>query len=278
MTAPRTLTTLNVAGDWHGNTAWAIRCLDHLATLGIREVFHLGDFGIWPGPSGRAYVRAVQQRLDRHEMILLVTPGNHEDYEQIDALPALDLGHDVGAVPWLTDRIAILPRNHRMIRNGWSIASLGGAPSIDIQYRVPGRDWWIGEAITPDDVAAFETTGPCDVMLTHDSPDADYTTAAVGRIVANNPLGYENKVLQYCAVGRQRLTQAFLAGQPRVLAHGHYHVRDQRTFRLPEWDHDTLVISTDCDGNPDGNLAQLRLHPTDEPTADWIHVPGAGTA
>lgn len=72
-----------LAGDWHGNTAWALRCLLHLASLGVREVFHLGDFGIWPGPGGRNYVLDLDACLASEAMTLFVTPGNHEDYDQI---------------------------------------------------------------------------------------------------------------------------------------------------------------------------------------------------
>jgi hypothetical protein len=45
-----------VAGDWHGNTAWAVRAVRRMAALlprdGPRVIVHLGDFGIWPGPEG----------------------------------------------------------------------------------------------------------------------------------------------------------------------------------------------------------------------------------
>src|ERR1035441_83787 len=45
---------IGVAGDWHGNTAWATRAIEKMARLlpetGPRGIVHLGDFGIWPGP------------------------------------------------------------------------------------------------------------------------------------------------------------------------------------------------------------------------------------
>src|SRR5665811_263832 len=121
---------LGVVGDWHGTRTWALRCVRALADAGIGEIYHLGDFGIWPGPRGRNYLLDLDAALGSHAMTLFVTPGNHEDYDQIEELPALDLGHEIGEVQWITDHIAILPRGHRWERNGWSFASLGGAPSV----------------------------------------------------------------------------------------------------------------------------------------------------
>ena len=112
------LMRIEVAGDWHGNRAWALRCVHTMADAGIGELFHLGDFGIWPGLQGRQYLLDVEAALASHAMTMCVTPGNHEDYDQIAELPALNLGHDVGAVQWITTHIALLPRGHRWERNG----------------------------------------------------------------------------------------------------------------------------------------------------------------
>ena len=268
------MTAIALAGDWHGNKDWALRCLRHLSALGVREVFHLGDFGIWPGPKGRDFV--LDAYLASEEMVIFVTPGNHDDYDQIAELPALDLGRDMGAVQWMTDHIALLPRNHRFSRGGWSFVSLGGAPSIDFEYRARGEQWWDAELITNEQVEAVVAAGPADVMLAHDAPDTDYATGAVGRILATNPMGYSVEALTYCAVGRMRMTQAFLAVQPRVFVHGHYHVRDERVMRIPGWNHYTEMVSVDGDHRVDGNLVLLHLPERDSadvPTIEWLDVP-----
>lgn len=157
---------IGVAGDWHGNHRWALRCVRAFADAGVGEIYHLGDFGIWPGHRGRQYLLDLEAALASYSMTTFVTPGNREDYDQIDELPALDLGHEIGAVQWVTDHIALLPRGHRRERNGWSFVSLGGAPSIDRWSRREGIDWWAAEMITDDDVARVVEAGPADVMLT----------------------------------------------------------------------------------------------------------------
>lgn len=39
-------------GDWHGDVRRARAFITDLAERGIALILHLGDFGIWPGPTG----------------------------------------------------------------------------------------------------------------------------------------------------------------------------------------------------------------------------------
>ena len=39
---------VGLAGDWHGNTDWAVMCLDLFKDQDISTIYHLGDFGVWP--------------------------------------------------------------------------------------------------------------------------------------------------------------------------------------------------------------------------------------
>ncbi len=199
-------------------------------------------------------------------MRVVVTPGNHEDYHQISELSAQNRDQHpahagfeaLGAVMWSRDRIALLPRGHRFTRSGWSFVSLGGAPSVDFEHRITGQSWWIEEMITDDDVATVVAGGPADVMLTHDSPEPWHGTDMVAKIV-QTPLGRSAEVLAYAAEGRRRLDEAFQAVKPRVLAHGHYHVKDSKRIQIDGCDHQTLVVATECDQMPDANLGLLHL-------------------
>ncbi|MEX1105037.1 MAG: metallophosphoesterase [Ilumatobacteraceae bacterium] len=269
------MTTLRigVAGDWHGNRTWALRCVAAFADAGIGEIFHLGDFGIWPGPNGQQYLLDLEAVLASHAMTMFVTPGNHEDYDQIGELTVLDLGHDVGAVQWITDHIALLPRGHRWMRNGWSFVSLGGAPSIDRWSRRKGIDWWEAEAITDEDVARVVEGGRADVMLAHDAPDAALGTPRVASILRSNPMGWPVYALNYAAEGKARITTAFLAVEPRLFVHGHFHVQDEAW--VEQFDHPTHVVSLNCDGAPTGNLVVVTLPDRvsgGEPAIEWLAV------
>ena len=230
-----------VAGDWHGNTLWAMHAVAATAEAGCDVLLHLGDFGIWPGLSGARYLGAVEYACAENGVTVLVTPGNHEDWDRIDRAEATDRGDGWGAVKWFTDHIAVLPRGHRFTLTGTggverTVVSLGGAPSIDFRDRTIGRTWWLQEAITPADVDAVIADGPADYMLTHDTPEP--ATRIVDQIIRGNPGGWPYDVREYCAEGRRRMTRAFHSVRPRVLLHGHYHVRD------------TDTVIGDADGDP----------------------------
>lgn len=256
-------TTIGLAGDWHGNSQWAQNCLRVFAKRGITEIYHLGDFGIWPGGMGDTYLADVSDALRKHGQILFVTPGNHENYDHIETVPLEDRGHAIGAVQWITDTIALLPRGHRWERGGRTFVSLGGAPSIDRGYRVKGRSWWRAEMITEGDVAKVVEGGPADVMLAHDSPDVGLCTDEVARIVTR-PGGWSPEALRYAAEGRVLMTEAFLAAEPKLFLHGHYHIRGEKM--IEHFAHPTHMVSVDCDG-VDGNILTLRI---DDLNVEWL--------
>lgn len=207
-----------LAGDWHGNTRWACAVLRELA--GHSDVvLQLGDFGIWPGREGRLFVDAVDNVAGEAGITVYVTPGNHEDYDQIDALP---LGED--GLQWLRPHIALFPRGFRFRIGAWSAVSLGGAPSVDYHRRIPQQSWWEQEMLTEADVDHVIQSGPAHLMVAHDAPDR--STDQVLRTVERNPMGWPDDSLAYAARGRALITRAVGAVQPLVYAHGHYHVFD----------------------------------------------------
>lgn len=128
------------AGDWHGNLPWAKRCLERFAAEGITTVYQVGDFGLWPGPSGKKFLRVVNATCERAQLRLVVVPGNHEDYDRVKAMRTDDEG-------WLFlrdyPRIRFAPRGHAWTdARGSRFAALGGAGSIDRNLRRPGVSWW----------------------------------------------------------------------------------------------------------------------------------------
>lgn len=222
------------AGDWHGDLAWAERCLDYLASGGVRLLLHVGDFGIWPGPGGRKYLYRLERTCAELGITIAVTPGNHEDWDRLDSRTPADRGDGLGPVIDLTGshgndgHVVVFPRGARFsIRtpsgSERSFVSLGGAPSIDFEYRTRGRDWWGSEMIEPWHVEQVVAGGYADVMVTHDAPGPPYAVPAVEAILRSNPMGWSDQALAYAAVGRKRVTQAFEGVRPKVLVHGHYH-------------------------------------------------------
>lgn len=221
-------TVVAFAGDWHGDGLWAIGRVMSAAEHGIKVIFHVGDFGLWPGPYGKRFLMQVEKACARYGVTIMVTPGNHEDWDRIDEKKAKDKGDGWGEVKHLTDHIKVHPRGHRFTMttpsgNVRTFVSLGGAPSIDFETRTEGRDWWPSEMISKEDVDKVVKDGYADVMIAHDSPDVPYAVGAVAQILASNPQGWSQKGLSYAAMGRARMHRAYEGVKPLWFFHGHYH-------------------------------------------------------
>ena len=259
------MSTVALAGDWHGNTRWARACIAGIASSGVALILHLGDFGIWPGASGRVYLDQLEEACTALGVGIWVTPGNHEDWGSLTRLWAQP--EHTGRPLHLTEHIAVLPRGYRFTLEGRSFVSLGGAPSVDLEYRSRNKDWWAEEAIRPEDVALVIEGGYADVMLAHDAPLAPYEVPRIAHIRTEQGGGWPDHALAYARVGAELVHQAFLGVRPRLFAHGHYHVVDEATVELPDATYETRIWSLNCDG-VDGNIRYLNLATLDDPARD----------
>jgi len=162
------MSTVALAGDWHGNRRWARARIAEVAANGVALILHLGDVGIWPGASGRVYIDQLEEARTTHGVGIWATPGNHEDWGSLTRMWA-DPGR-AGRPLYVTEHIAILPRGYRFPLEDRSFVSLSGASSVDLEYRERNKDWWAQEAIEAEDVATVVAGGYADVMLVHDPP------------------------------------------------------------------------------------------------------------
>lgn len=232
-----------VAGDWHGNTRWAERMLELLAGRS-QVILHAGDWGLWSeSPSMRKYVSRQDRLLTANDSYLIVTPGNHENWDRLAALP---VDPNTG-LQKLTDRIWFAPRGYRW-RWGDSVwLSLGGAVSVDRKWRRAGSDWWPAEQITVADVEAAAAAGPADVMVCHDAPAG----AAVPGLSLHE---WPADAIADSHVNRGLIRRVVEACQPRWLWHGHMHARYADRLEIgrradrPDWDGFLEVRGLDCDG------------------------------
>lgn len=248
----RNFTTIGVAGDWHGNLMWALMAVERFAVNGITEIIHVGDFGVWPGTEGDRYIAELQTLTESLGITLYITPGNHEDYVQVNACEVAEDG-------WkhLAPNILLAPRGHRWEWNGRSFVSLGGANSIDFEGRTEGLNWWTEERITLGDAYRTVAGGHADIMITHEAP----TGYSPKRHGLSDSSGWGNIALTYAKESSDMVRQVVDGVKPDLLLHGHYH-----------WFHDTLVkfndgvenynmriIGLDKDNHPN-NIGVLNLN------------------
>lgn len=252
---------VSVAGDWHGNIQWIAKAIPAITSESpdIRTILHLGDFGIADSPPGRTHLESVDNWCERAGIErILVTPGNHEDWDKLDR----DFEEVPGEPIQVSATVTVLPRGFRFFLGGRPFMSFGGAASIDYQQRRSGFDWFPTEAPTDEDVARAISGGPVDVLLMHETIDGGTEESELK--VNRNPSVWPAEALHYSALSRERATRVWSEVEPLVLLHGHMHVSDERTF-----DDGRRVVSLGRD-NQERNLGILDL---DDLTWSWLAGP-----
>lgn len=226
-------------GDVHGNERWLERSIVKAHELGVDQILQLGDFGFWEHDRSDNFMDVAFRLCDEWEVALDWIDGNHECHPVLRSRygPTGDRRDDNTTAdgwfirwPWLRHR----PRGSRWTWGNVRFAALGGAYSIDKPYRRVGKSWWHEETITEDEVDRTIAGGPADVLVCHDVPDE--ATIAMSRVRGwkSHPLTDAN---------RRRLERVRQALRPRLVVHGHYHVRYRE-----ELDDGTIVHGLASDG------------------------------
>jgi hypothetical protein len=235
---------------------FALKAIDALTSRGITEIHALGDFGfVWDGSQRDALkLKRLQMALKRASATLFVTGGNHEGYATLLAIEP-----DENGLRWIRKNIALLPRGWRSTTEaGVTIASLGGANSIDVYSRRPavnGRpgSWWAEEQITEADLMALGPE-PTDILLGHDSP----MSVGLDRLLKPNARYWDPRGLAYANIGQKMFHRGFEQVTPTLVVSGHYHLflDTTETFTLSsgvqftarcvvmntEWDYPSMAV------------------------------------
>lgn len=240
---PTDVSRIAVAGDWHGNTRWAVFAIREAAKRGAHVIVHTGDFGYTFEPD---FLRTVEHAAGQHNVIVMFIDGNHEAFDWLLAQPVSDDG-----VRRLTDRIWHLPRGFRWQWGELSFLALGGAPSVDRPWRTPGVSWWPQEQITPMQAHDAASAGHADVMVTHDCP-----AGVPLPWIEGNPFGFEVGELRAADRHRDLLATVVDAVRPSHLWHGHYHRRHSATRPNPDGSL-CRVLGLNCDGTTISNNIEI---------------------
>lgn len=217
-----------VVGDWHGNTPWISELIPYLARQGYTHIIHVGDFGVnGPGYHETAFARTLETLTERHDLMILFIRGNHDNPEYLNGLPVTLHPSDNMELDNLVyldeaERIGYMRDGFLLAHLGRKIMGLGGAVSIDREFRTPGRDWWAGETIHP----TFKYTAEgcdglgIDVMITHDAP----ATAPL-QLLPEFEARFNEESVKACQDHREYLQWIVERIKPQALVHGHYHRR-----------------------------------------------------
>lgn len=215
----KVLERIMLAGDVHGNGAHLAKLFQRARQLECEKVIALGDFGVWPGSYGRRYLELASRLTEETGIALWFLDGNHEDHDKLDkvfpdARRAQD--PDLTPQPWPNlPGITYLPRGATWSEHGVTFMALGGAYSVDEEWRTPGVSWWPQEQLKPWQAAEAIRRAPAQVhvLLTHDCP----TMCFEPQLTLNPKLDARSR-------GNRELVDAVRASvRPPVTVHGHMH-------------------------------------------------------
>lgn len=224
---------IGFTGDWHGNHRYAQKAIHYAANNGADVIIQVGDFGIW-NPH-KSFINTVNEAALHHNVQVFFVDGNHEDHPWLNAQPVREDGFRV-----LHDNVAHIPRGTIWTWDGVTFMGLGGAHSVDRQWRTPGVSWFPEETLTYGQAFEAATTPhDIDIMVTHDCPSGVDIPGIEG-----NPLGFPKEEIAVSDKHRELLGYVVGNLQPKILVHGHYHVAYSDTLDS------TTIKGLDCDGKP----------------------------
>lgn len=107
-----------------------------------------GDFGaIWNG--NMSDNKALDIHSNKNYTTLFVD-GNHENFDALNSYPATDWNG--GKVHKIREDIIHLMRGQIYTINGIKLFVMGGATSLDKQFRIPYRTWWPQENPSKEEI------------------------------------------------------------------------------------------------------------------------------
>ncbi|MBB5640430.1 metallophosphoesterase family protein [Cryobacterium roopkundense] len=234
-------------GDTHGDMHHILTVARTMAARGIEYLVVLGDFGfVWPGHNWSIDIDKLSRRLKTTGQTLAFVDGNHEAFDLLYKFPVTDDG-----LRWLRPNIVHIPRGSRTaLASGATLAALGGANSVDIGHRVPGRSVWAEESITEADLTVLGHE-EADVLIGHDAP---LHLPTLDAWLAATDHGWPPDGLKYSAEGRAMFHRGFLQVRPRLYLGGHYHrhIDESVTYTTGETEFQTRVVILDEGGSASG--------------------------
>ena len=189
--------SIRFIGDVHGNWKKYKKIINECDTS-----IQVGDFGV--GFSGHSNPPYDHMKKGDHRFIR----GNHDN-------PSVCKKHPF----WIPDGTMIHDK----------IFCIGGAKSIDAQYRTEGLNWWINEELSYKEFLilcdAYEQLKPS-VIVAHEMPES------LTYIVCSkcNMTKYDDP-----SITRQFLDNILEIHKPDLFIHGHWHVNHHTIYQGIEY-------------------------------------------
>lgn len=232
-----------LAGDMHGDQT-NLDAISHVCReRGILEIVQLGDFGV----DGKFYDNHVGEVATNCNFHITVVPGNHENWDHIDAL----FGYVHRQSPLMNFAPKQLAKNihtgHKLgywTAYGLKCLFVGGTVSFDRAKRIPKFDWWEQESWSMFEMetglAAIKALDKVDVVFSHDTLPEHPNRQKFGVKLTEDPA---------CADHAKFMGMICDLVKPKLWVHGHMH--SQCRYKR----NNTDVVSLGC--YDDDSLAVL---------------------
>jgi Icc-related predicted phosphoesterase len=228
------------AGDWHGNTRWAVAMIRAARRNGVDAIVQAGDFGF---DFSKNFVHAVRYALEDNNLELIFADGNHDHWRKLNEKWVLDKETGFRHSPYGgrgADRLHYSPRGNRWTWNGKVFMTLGGAVSVDRNWRTPFQTWWPEETITISQAEYAARPGKVDVMVCHD--------LCSSAMMPNDRKshGWPEDALRAAQQHREMIQAVVDDVHPELFVHGHFHSFNRQMVGSMK------VVSLDCDSRSIG--------------------------
>lgn len=269
-------------GDTHGNTKFVSNCVIPAAReAGARWIYQVGDFGYWEHtPEGVEYLNAVNEACIVEGVEIVFIQGNHDKVSLIPKKYNEVLGFfHVRSNIWFAPNGTVWAPDGKT-----NFIALGGAYSVDKMWRLDqehmnaknmatkslgnydyprserlamahektkGSLWFPEEQMSNEEFDRIlkNVTDDIDVILAHDKP------------FASNPMIRLSPIPE-CEPNQRNLQKAVNVLKPKLLVHGHLHVRYVDTIRCGDDNTYTRVEGLGADV-PNFNQHESSWEPTD---------------
>jgi len=205
-----------VIGDVHGLSEMIRIAASVCIERGIREIVQLGDYNYGHSKKFDSEVLSI---LALNNLHMTVVPGNHEDWDKLDALHGYNHGTAWPAAKpvEVNRRLSVAHKFGIWELMGVRCAFVGGAVSIDRHGKVHGDWWWNQESWsyleTEKGLVAAENTGGVDIVFSHDSlPEHPFLHGPAE--IIRDPACWNHALLMGHLCDRLK---------PKLWMHGHMH-------------------------------------------------------
>ena len=194
-----------VIGDTHGR--WEL-LNKHIfnENINVDIILQVGDFGFWPG-----LPKCNLSRINNGDTKIYFCDGNHEDFHALNSLENNEV----------SENIFYMKRGSTLkLPDGRNVLFMGGAHSIDMEWRTPGFDWFPEETIHDKDMENLPEE-KIDILISHTCSTELYGNMAGAYNIYDPSRFYLSKIIELYS--------------PKLWFFGHWHRYNEGVLHDTKW-------------------------------------------